>query len=465
MSRIDAIARARQQLHSGEFLAELGRRVGYPTESQNPERPDALRAYLENELQPAFAQLDFSTRLIESPTGKNPYLLAEYHESSSAPTILMYGHGDVVDGMAGEWRDNLDPWRTTTIDDRVYGRGTADNKGQHSINLSALRAVREARRGRLGFNAKFIIESGEEIGSPDLRQVCESLRDDLKADLFLASDGPRLAADRPTIFLGCRGGLRIHLDVNLRDGSHHSGNWGGILANPATILASAIAALVDGNGRLLLGELKPPRLSNQIRSALADVKIEPISGEPPLSENWGEEGFSAAERLYAWNTLEVLAMSSGNIEKPANAIPGRAHAVLQLRFVVGTEIDKAVDVIRAHLHAKGFPMVEVQASQSFAASRTDFDSPWVNWTAESIRQTTGKAPAVLPNFGGSLPNDVFSEGLGLPTIWVPHSYPGCSQHAPNEHLLLSVTEEALGIMAGLFWDLGEMPMPLARSTP
>lgn len=465
MSRIDAIARARQQLHSGEFLAELGRRVGYPTESQNPERPEVLRAYLENELQPAFAQLGFSTRLIESPTGKNPYLLAEYRESSSAPTILMYGHGDVVDGMAGEWRDNLDPWRTTTIDDRVYGRGTADNKGQHSINLSALRAVREARGGRLGFNAKFIIESGEEIGSPDLRQVCESLRDDLKADLFLASDGPRLAADRPTIFLGCRGGLRIHLDVNLRDGSHHSGNWGGILANPATILASAIAALVDGNGRLLLGELKPPRLSNQIRSALADVKIEPISGEPPLSENWGEEGFSAAERLYAWNTLEVLAMSSGNIEKPANAIPGRAHAVLQLRFVVGTEIDKAVDVIRAHLHAKGFPMVEVQASQSFAASRTDFDSPWVNWTAESIRQTTGKAPAVLPNFGGSLPNDVFSEGLGLPTIWVPHSYPGCSQHAPNEHLLLSVTEEALGIMAGLFWDLGEMPMPLARPTP
>ncbi len=93
--------------------------------------------------------------------------------------------------------------------------------------------------------------------------------------------------------------------------------------------------------------------------------------------------------------------------------------------------------------------------QSFAASRTDFDSPWVDWAAESIRQTTGKAPAILPNFGGSLPNDVFSEGLGLPTIWVPHSYPGCSQHAPDEHILLTVTEEALAIMAGLFWDLGE----------
>jgi acetylornithine deacetylase/succinyl-diaminopimelate desuccinylase-like protein len=460
MTRTDAIARAQEYLHSGAFLRELDRRVAYPTESQNPERRDCLRGYLEQELQPAFAQLDFSTRLIESPSGKHPYLLAEYRENASAPTVLMYGHGDVVDGMVGEWRDNLDPWRTTTSGNRVYGRGTADNKGQHSINLSALRAVREARGGRLGFNAKFIVEMGEEIGSPDLRQVCESLREELKADLFLASDGPRLAADRPTIFLGCRGGVRIHLDVNLRDGSHHSGNWGGVLANPATILASAIATLVDGKGHLLLDELKPPRLSNQIRAVLADVKIEPTADEPALSENWGEEGFSAAERLYAWNTLEVLAMSSGNIEKPANAIPGRAQAVLQLRFVVGTRVDKAVDVIRARLDAAGFPMVEVRATQSFAASRTDFDSPWVNWTAQSIRQTTGKAPAVLPNFGGSLPNDVFSDALGLPTIWVPHSYPGCSQHAPDEHILLGVTEEALGIMAGLFWDLGEMPRAL-----
>jgi len=460
MTRTDAIARVRQSLHSGEFLRELDRRVAYPTESQNPGRDNELRAYLEKELQPAFTQLGFSTRLIESPTGKAPYLLADYRENASAPTVLMYGHGDVVDGMAGEWRDNLDPWHTTTVGNRVYGRGTADNKGQHSINMSALAAVREARGGRLGFNAKFIVEMGEEIGSPDLRQVCESHRDELKADLFLASDGPRLAADRPTIFLGCRGGIRILLDVNLRDGGNHSGNWGGVLANPATILASAIASLVDGHGRLLLDELKPPRLSNQIRAALADVKIEPTADEPALSENWGEEGLSAAERLYAWNTLEVLAMSSGNIDKPANAIPGRAQAMLQLRFVVGTRFEKVVDVIRAHLQAKGFPMIEVRATQSFAASRTDFDSPWINWAAQSIRQTTGKAPAVLPNFGGSLPNDVFSDALGLPTIWVPHSYPGCSQHAPNEHILLSVTEEALGIMAGLFWDLGEMPRPL-----
>ena len=463
MTRTDAIARARAQVQSGAFLRELERRVGYRTESQNAERAGELRAYLEDELKPAFVELDFESRLIDSPSGKSPFLFAEHRENASAPTLLMYGHGDVVDGMVGEWRDGLDPWRTTTIGNRVYGRGTADNKGQHSINLAALRAVREARGGKLGFNAKFIVEMGEEIGSPDLNKVCASLRDELKADLFVGSDGPRLAADRPTVFLGCRGGIRIHLDVVLREGGHHSGNWGGVLANPATILCNAIATLVDGQGRLKLEALKPPRLANQIRSLLADVEIKPLPEEPALSENWGEDGLSAAERLYAWNTLEVLAISAGNIDKPANAIPGHARAVLQLRFVVGTNFDRVVDAVRTHLHENGFPMIEVSATQSFVASRTDFDSPWIKWAANSIEKTTGKAPAVLPNFGGSLPNDVFSDTLGLPTIWVPHSYPGCSQHAPDEHILLGVTEEALGIMAGLFWDLGDMARPLPAS--
>src|SRR6201997_125903 len=381
MTRTDAVAHAHAQLRSGDFLRELDRRVAFQTESQNEARRDVLRAYLEKELVPSFAELDFESRLVESPSGKSPFLVAQHIENASAPTVLSYGHGDVVDGMVGEWRNGLNPFQTTRVDNRVYGRGTADNKGQHSINLAALRSVRQARGGKLGFNAKFIIEMGEEIASPDLNTVCASLKDELKADLLIASDGPRLSADRPTLFLGCRGGYRIHLDVNLREGGHHSGNWGGVLANPATILANAIATLVDGRGRLLMEQLKPPRLTNQIRSWLADVKVEPTADEPALSDTWGEDGLSPAERLYAWNTLEMLAMSAGNVDNPANAIPGRARAVLQLRFVVGTKIDNLIEGVSDHLHANGFPMIEVSGAQRFAASRSDFDSPWIRWAA------------------------------------------------------------------------------------
>ncbi|MGM4919414.1 M20 family metallopeptidase [Tardiphaga sp. 813_E8_N1_3] len=455
MTRADAIARVNAQFTSGDFLATLDRMVGYKTESQSDKRADDLRAYLEQELTPTFTALGFKTKLVRSPSGKGPCLFADYRESADLPTVLMYGHGDVVGGMEGEWRDGLDPWCCTTVGQRVYGRGTADNKGQHAINIAALRAVHEARGGKLGFNVKFIIEMGEEIGSPDLPTICDAHRDELKADLFLASDGPRLSAERPTIFLGCRGGRRIHLDIELRDGAHHSGNWGGLLANSATILASAIATLVDRNGRILLDALKPPRISNQVRAALADVIVAPSADEPALSENWGEDGLSPAERLYAWNTLEVLAINAGNINNPANAIPGKASAVLQLRFVVGTDIENVVPAIQKHLAENGFADIKVSQSQYFSASRTDIDNPWVGWAVESVRKTTGSAPALLPNFGGSLPNDVFTDILGLPTVWVPHSYPGCSQHAPDEHILLPVTEEALNIMAGLFWDLGE----------
>ncbi|MNC84857.1 hypothetical protein D3C83_04250 [compost metagenome] len=93
------------------------------------------------------------------------------------------------------------------------------------------------------------------------------------------------------------------------------------------------------------------------------------------------------------------------------------------------------------------------------ATRLDPDHPWVRWAAESIRRTTGVKPAILPNVGGSLPNDCFAEVLGLPTVWVPHSYAGCSQHAPNEHVLAPILREGLQMMTGLFWDLAEEHVP------
>lgn len=99
--------------------------------------------------------------------------------------------------------------------------------------------------------------------------------------------------------------------------------------------------------------------------------------------------------------------------------------------------------------------VELSKEEIFDATRLDPEDPWVSWALNSLEKSTGKKPALLPNLGGSLPNDCFSDILGLRTIWVPHSYPGCSQHAPNEHMPISIVREGLAMMAGLYWDLGE----------
>jgi acetylornithine deacetylase/succinyl-diaminopimelate desuccinylase-like protein len=169
--------------------------------------------------------------------------------------------------------------------------------------------------------------------------------------------------------------------------------------------------------------------------------------------------------VFGWNTLEVLAFKTGNPEAPVNAIPGQAQAHCQVRFVVGSQPERFVEHLRAHLHAQGFDDVQVRAAgEPMAATRLDPTNPWVGWALRSMQRSAEVEPTLLPNLGGSLPNDVFAHTLGLPTLWVPHSYPACNQHAPNEHLLAPVARQALQIMAGLYWDLGE-PEALAIARP
>jgi len=454
--RDGAIAAAGRWFDGGALLADLERRVAYRTESQNRERADELARYLTEEIGPSVERLGFRWSVWKNPVaGAPPMLFAERVEDSSLPTVLTYGHGDVVAGYDGQWADGRSPWDVATDAGRWYGRGTADNKGQHTINLAALGRVLAAR-GRLGFNAKVLIEMGEEVGSPGLRQTCEARADSLRADVLIASDGPRLRSDLPTIFLGSRGAFNFDLAVDLREGGHHSGNWGGLLANPGTILANAIASMVDARGRILVDALRPAPISESVRRALASIEPGEPTG-PAIDADWGEPGLTPAERVFGWNALEVLAFRTGNPDRPVNAIPPRASAHLQLRFVAGCDWRGFVPAMRAHLDERGFATAEIREgdAEPMAATRLDPDDPWVRWAAASIVATVGRQPAILPNLGGSLPNDCFADVLGLPTIWVPHSYPACSQHAPDEHLLAAVAREGLALMTGLFWDLGE----------
>lgn len=466
MSRQDAVARAEAYFDRGDFRKDLARRVAMPTESQTGKSLDQLRTYLTDEIVPTLAKLGFTSRIVENAApGYGPFLIAERHEADGLPTVLTYGHGDVVFGQEGRWREGLAPWTLSEEGDRWYGRGTADNKGQHSINIAALEQVLAARGGTLGFNCKVLIEMGEEAGSPGLRELAQQERAALAADVLIGSDGPRLSAVRPTVFLGSRGAVNFELEVNLRAGGHHSGNWGGVLANAGTLLANAIASLVDAKGHIQVAGLKPKEIPAAVRAALSTITLEQGMGDPDIDPDWGEPGLTPAEKVYAWNTLEVLAFETGTPASPANAVPPTAKATLQLRFVVGTDPETVIPLVEAHLAAHGLEQVKVRPARSgvFQATRLDPTDPWVTWALGSIERTTGKPPALLPNLGGSLPNDVFALILNMPTVWVPHSYPACSQHAPNEHLLAPVAREALQIMTGLFYDLGEDGMDVLKA--
>ena len=460
MSRQSAIDRAIGFFDDGTFEQDLSRRVSLRTESQNEERSSELILYLEREMMPAFTAMGFSCTILHDPAADLPFLIAERFEDDNLPTVLGYGHGDVVRGLEDGWAEGLSPFVMSERNGRWYGRGTADNKGQHSVNMAALKAVLETR-GRLGFNAKYLIEMGEERGSPGLREICRNHGERLKADLLIASDGPRLNAERPTVFLGARGGITFDLVIEAREGGHHSGNWGGALSNPGVQMAHAIASLVGPSGQIRVPELVPEELPQAVRDALADCEIDGGPDGPRIDPDWGEPGLSTAERVFGWCALEVLAFETGTPRAPVNAIPPRAWARLQLRFVVGINPEAVLPAVRRHLDRQGFGMVRIAPAgdEIFRATRLDPQDPWVGFTLRSLASTTGRKPALLPNLGGSLPNDIFADILKPRTIWVPHSYPGCSQHAPNEHLPKEIAREALAIMAGLYWDIGEGNTP------
>ncbi len=463
MSRQAAIEVAQRYFDDGGFFDDLARRIAVPSTSQEPDRADALTYYLDDEIRASLEALDYDCEIFDNPADAGPILIARRVEDPALPTVLTYGHGDTVRGQDDRWRDGIEPWRLVAEGERWYGRGTADNKGQHSVNIGALASVIEAR-GALGFNSTILLETGEEMGSPGLRAFCAGHADGLlAADVFVSSDGPRLAPDRPTLFLGARGVKPIDIFVELREGAHHSGNWGGLLANPAIVLAQALATVTDVRGSIRVPEWRPPPPSNSVRHALAGLEVGGGEEGPTVDAEWGEPGMTPAERVYAWNSFEVLAFTSGSPANPVNAIPGSARAHCQLRYVVGTDVDDIVPALRRHLEGLGFESVRVEERRDgeLFASRLEPNHPWVRWAIASVERTTGAPPAVLPNLGGSLPNDVFADVLGLPTIWVPHSYAGCSQHAPNEHLLAPIVREGLEIMTGLFWDLGADGPPAA----
>lgn len=449
MDRHDILDQASTYVSTGALAADLAKLVARRSVSQSEGLPEALLAYLETDMQPMLQAIGFSCEIFDNPReGGAPLMIASRIEDEALPTVLVYGHGDVCNGEAHRWREGLDPFVLTLEGDKLYGRGTADNKIQHLINIKALETIIRAK-GELGFNAKIIIEMAEETGSYGLREFFALQKEALSADVLIASDGPRLAIDTPTMFMGSRGGLSFDLVVHLRDSDHHSGNFGGLLADPVIILSHAIASIVDERGQIKIAEWRPTSLTPEIRATLKDL--------PPRRHDadWGESTLTPSERVFGWNSLAVLAIAAGNIDAPQNAISGSARATCQLRFVVGTDMGEILPALRRHLDAHGFSMVEVRASKGepFKATRFPPDHPWVAFVERSITASAGRKPHVLPNLAGSLPNDAFTDILGLPTIWIPHSHAECGQHGPNEHALLSIAKEGMLIMTALFLDI------------
>jgi acetylornithine deacetylase/succinyl-diaminopimelate desuccinylase-like protein len=461
-TRDGAVGRALSFFDSNGFRDRLAALVAIPSTSQDPGHEADVRRYLAEAIQPWLTRLGFACAIHANPHEEfGPILTAERIEDPSRPTVLTYGHGDTVRGLADQWRADLNPWVLKEEGNLWYGRGTADNKGQHALNLSALEAVLAERGGKLGYNIKLVLETCEERGSIGLREFVAAHRRELAADVLIASDGPRVMPDVPTIATGTRGIWQCELVLELRPGGVHSGHWGGLTTDPAVVLSHAIGSIMDKRGKILVRDWLPANgVPASVRAVLQDCPVGGGGEAATIDDEWGEPGLTPAEKIYGWNSFIVLAMVSGRPENPMNAVAPSARATCHIRYTVDTDPAVFEPALRKHLDAEGFGKVRIEkAGVRMAASRTDPAAPWVRWTLGSMETTLGRHVQVIPNASGGLPGDVFVDHLGVSLVWVPHSYNGCKQHGPDEHMLIAPAREGMAAFAGIWWDLGEPGVP------
>ena len=469
-SRDGAVGRALSYFDSNGFRDRLGQLVAIPSTSQDSGHEADVQRYLVDAMAPWLERMGFAVEIHPNPVaGFGPILLAERLEGTDRPTVLTYGHGDTVRGLDEQWRDGLSPWRLIQEGERWYGRGSADNKGQHALNLSALEAVLAERGGMLGFNLKLVLETSEERGSTGLRGFVAEHAERLAADVLIASDGPRVMAEVPTIATGTRGTYHFDLVVDLRPGGVHSGHWGGLTTDPAVLLSHAIGCIIDQRGKMLVRDWLPGAsgpgegrrgVPAAVRAVLDGCPVGGGGEAASIDPDWGEPGLTAAEKIYGWNSFIVLSMLSGRPDNPVNAVAPNARAHCQIRYTVDSDPSEFAAALRRHLDAHDLAAVGIEnAGVRMPASRTDPNHPWVRWTVASMERTLGKRVQVIPNSSGGLPGDVFVDYLGVPLVWIPHSYNGCKQHGPDEHLLVGPAREGLAAFAGLWWDLGEAGTP------
>ena len=223
--------RARPRISTaGSSPPNSARRVGLKTESKNPARADDIKAYLTDEIEPFLKELGFSVS-IEHLDGAPPFLIAERFERDGVPTVLGYGHGDVVDGMDQAWQQGLSLEHDRAEWAALRARHRRQQGPAHHQPRSAEGGARDAR-ARSASMRNFWSRWARSGARRACGRFCATYREQLKADLLIASDGPRLKETQPTIFLGSRGSLPFDLVIKAREREYHSGNWGGALSNP-----------------------------------------------------------------------------------------------------------------------------------------------------------------------------------------------------------------------------------------
>jgi len=385
------------------------------------------------------------------PTASHPIVYAEAGPKDARFTWLLYGHYDVypADEKQEGWRTR--PFEPVVDGDRIWGRGTGDNKGQHLAMLGALGLWRETR-GELPVRVKVILEGDEETGSGPLPGFVEANRARLGADLCCYSDGPMFPGDQPVLLMGVRGNLGLEFSAKGAKRNLHSGNFGGVAPNPTLELIHLLAEMVDREGRLRVPgagyadvTVSPPDLAAVRALSLDRAGFRESVGTDPTT---GNDDALFHERLMLRPAFNVSGFASGYTGPGQKTIIFKeALAKADVRLVGGQDPAAVLEAIRAFARDRGYHGIEIRSLKATPPSRTPLDHPMVPLVKGAVARGFGREPLVVPSLGGTTPDFVFTKLLGLPSIVVPLAPYDENNHAPNESTKVSLY--LAGIRSGM----------------
>ncbi len=438
--------------HEGRFLEELFALIRIPSISAKTEHKDDMQRcarYWQEHLQGLGVQAEVYQ------TAGNPIVYGEYIIDASAPTVLVYGHYDVMPAEPLElWKS--EPFEPEIRDGHIWARGADDDKGQSMTQIKGFETAKAL--GLLRCNVKFVLEGEEEIGSTHLEGFLTQYKDMLSADVILVSDTSMVSSEVPSLTSGLRGLAYWEIEVTGPNRDLHSGHFGGAVGNPINELCRLIAKVQDEHtGRIQIPGFYDDvvDLTNAEREMIAKV---PFSEEAyckaiDVDAVWGEEGYSTLERNSCRPSFDVCGIWGGYTgEGSKTVLPSKAYAKVSCRLVASQDHHKIsqafIDYIKsiAPKHIR----VEVRPMHGGEAYLCPIDLPAYKAAEEAISKSWGVRPLAVRR-GGSIPIiAVFERVLGLKTVLMGFGLESNAIHSPNENMSVDIFRKGVEAVAEFY---------------
>ena len=399
------------------------------------------------------------------PTDGNPVVYGVKNIDPSKPTVLVYGHYDVMPVAPLDlWR--TEPFEPVVKDGKIWARGADDDKGQSFMQAKAFEFM--VKTGQLPCNVKFMIEGEEEIGSGSLYGFCEKNKELLKADVILVSDTSMIARDVPSITSGLRGLCYWEVEVTGANHDLHSGIYGGAVANPINVLCKMIADLHDADGHITIPGFYDDVLviSDEERALMAQApfNLEEYKKELDIKEVHGEKGYSTKERTGIRPCLDVCGIWGGHTgEGSKTVLPSKAHAKISTRLVANQDYEKVSKMFKDYFEAAAPDCVTVNVTPCHggAAYVAPLDLAAYKAAEKAMETVYGKRP-IPTRSGGSIPIVAgFEKILGIKSILMGFGLGSDDIHAPNENYPLEQFFNGIETIPYFYENFAEMGAAIA----